>query len=189
MILSWNPCIILTILCNLVRQHVCRYFSNHGHVVIAAPDDATHLITGHTKPIPTLTFIASLGDAGVHLIRVINFGMKEPIDILPLLPQDLLQCNATNNCYPENEYDVSVSHHSPFLFLIKAVAPFPPKVTVNQFLILTPLTINRHRSLGGNITIVINEPQEVLSMKNKLGRDASSIQHQISRFYIHERPA
>lgn len=140
MILSWNPCIILTILCNLVRQHVCRYFSNHGHVVIAAPDDATHLITGHTKPIPTLTFIASLCDAGVHFIRVINFGMKEPIDILPLLPQDLLQCNATNNCYPENEYDVSVSHHSPFLFLIKAVAPFPPKVTVNQFLILTPLT-------------------------------------------------
>lgn len=164
MVLSWNPC-ILTLLYNIVRQQICRYFSNHGHVVLPAADDAIHMITGHPKPIPTPTFIAALREAGVHYIRIINFGMKQPLNVLPPLPRDLLLCQATNNGYPENKYDVSVSHHHPFLYLVKPIAPFPPNITVNQFPILTPLTLNCRRSLGGNITIVVDDPEQVLSMK------------------------
>ncbi|CAB4007593.1 Hypothetical predicted protein [Paramuricea clavata] len=140
LILAWNPCIILTMLCNVVRRQLCDYFSHHGHVVLPAGDDASHIIIGHTKPIPTPTFIAGLRHAGVGFIRIINFGMKQPLNQLPPLPRDLLLCAATNSGYPENEYDISVSHRDPFLYLLKSFAPYPPGVTVHQYPILTPLS-------------------------------------------------
>jgi hypothetical protein len=152
MVLSWNPCIILTILCNQVCQHLFRYFSNHGHV-LPAPDDTTHLITGHTKPVPTATLISALCDAGVHFICVINFRMKQAIDILhyqETFSNVMLSIMATRKTSTTFQYPIT-----PFIYLIKAVPPYPPNVTVNQFAILTPLTINRQRSLCGNITIVV----------------------------------
>ncbi|CAB3985185.1 Hypothetical predicted protein [Paramuricea clavata] len=91
--------------------------------------------------------------------------MKQPLNQLPPLPRDLLLCAATNSGYPENEYDISVSHSEPFLYLLKSFAPYPPGVTVHQYPILTPLSPNRRRPLGGNITICMDEPEEVVSMK------------------------
>jgi hypothetical protein len=50
MVLTSNPFIILTMLSHMVREQLCLFFSNDGHVVLPAGEDVLHLITGHPKP-------------------------------------------------------------------------------------------------------------------------------------------
>ena len=165
MILVWNPFIILTILSNVVKENMCRYYSDNGHVVLPSGEEAKHLIKGNPKPVPVPTFLADLVHAGVEYIRLINFGMKQRIEDLPPFPPELLHNNAHENGYPMNEYDVSVTRRFPFIYLMKPVPPIPRDITVDLFPILSPINPHPARSLGGNINITMEQELQVRSMK------------------------
>jgi hypothetical protein len=97
--------IILTMFSNQLKDRLCNFFCQHGHTVIASGEEASHLICGVNKPMPTLTLISALIDAGVHYIRIIDLGMKQKLDTFPAIPRDLLASNATDHGYPPNEWD------------------------------------------------------------------------------------
>jgi hypothetical protein len=87
-------------------------------------------LRGCPKPIQTSTFIIGIVNAGVNCIRFINFGMKQHLEDLP---RGRLECNAVQIGYPENEYEISMSRRTPFLFLMKVISPYSPNITINQF--------------------------------------------------------
>ena len=102
-------------------------------------------LRGYPKPIPTSTFITSIVNAGVNYIRFINFRMKQHLEDLP---RGRLECNAVQIGYPENEYEISMSRRTPFLFLMKVISPYSPNITINQFPILLLMSIIlRHNKL------------------------------------------
>ena len=45
MILVWNPFIILTVLSNVVKENLCCFFTDHGHVVLPSGEEGKHVIT------------------------------------------------------------------------------------------------------------------------------------------------
>ena len=96
-------------------------------------------------------YVCAYGDAvipsGEDVIHLIQ-GHPKPIPTTTFI---ILECDATEMGYPENEWDLSVSRRTPFLYLTKAISPYPPNITINQFPILTPLTPNPVQSLGGNV--------------------------------------
>jgi hypothetical protein len=157
MILVWNPFIILTVLSNVVKENLCCFFTDHGHVVLPSGEEAKHVIKGHPKP--------GLVHVGVEYIRLVNFGMKQRIQDLPPFPPELLQNNAVANGHPVNEYDVSATRKFPYLYLMKPVPPIPRDITVDQFPILSPINPHLARSLGGNINLVMEQELQVRSMK------------------------
>ena len=59
-ILNWL--LILNHLHNLLLTcfHMSSFSTAFSYVVLPAADDATHLVTGHPKPVPTSTFIAGM---------------------------------------------------------------------------------------------------------------------------------
>jgi hypothetical protein len=69
---------------------------------------------------PTTTFLLGLLKAGVDYL-----GMKMKLNTFPNLPRDLLNCNATANGYPPNEWDISISRRTYYLYLIKHHPPYP----------------------------------------------------------------
>jgi hypothetical protein len=49
---------------------------------------------------------------------------------------------------PKNEYEISMSRRTPFLFLMKVISPYSPNITINQFPILLLMSIIlRHNKL------------------------------------------
>ena len=164
-VLTWNPIITLVSFSNQTKQQLCQYFSANGHIVLPSGDAATHLIRGSNKPVPTTTFLLALLDAGVEFIRLVNFGMKMKLNTFPDLPRDLLDCQATHNGYPPNEWDISLSHRTDFLYLIKPHAPYPLHVMPNPYPILTPLNPNPRVTLGGNLNLSVTDDGPIKSLK------------------------
>jgi hypothetical protein len=115
------------------------------------------MVIGHRKPIPTATFVEALVNSAVPYICVTNFGMKQAIASFPDLPRDLVQCDAADEGYPENEWDVSFSRRTQYLYLTKALPPLPQNVTVDLYPVLTTLSFFPHHNLGGNITITMED--------------------------------
>jgi hypothetical protein len=83
------------------------------------------VVIGHLKPIPTATFIEALINSAVPYIRITNLGMKQPLANFPDLPRDLIQSDAADEGYPENEWDLSFSRKNQFLYMGKALPPVP----------------------------------------------------------------
>ena len=165
-VLCWNPVIILTMLTNDIKQRLCNYFSANGHTVIPSGDEASHLIRGSEKPVPTMVLLAALIDSGVDFVRIIAFGMKQKLDTFPPIPRDLLlNPSATDHGFPPNEWDVSISRRTQSLYLIKPSPPYPHDITINPYPILTPLNPNPRVSLGGNLNIVVEGGDQVLRLK------------------------
>jgi hypothetical protein len=113
-------------LTNDIKQRLCNYFSANGHTVIPSGDEASHLIRGSEKPVPTMVLLAALIDSGVDFVRIIAFGMKQKLDTFPPIPRDLLlNPSATDHGFPPNEWDVSISRRTQSLYLIKPSPPYP----------------------------------------------------------------
>jgi hypothetical protein len=91
--------------------------------------------------------------------------MKMKLDTFPDLPRDLLDCNATDNGYPPNEWDISLSRRTDFLYLIKPHPPYPLHITPNPYPILTPLNPNPRVTLGGNLNLAIVDDGPVTALK------------------------
>ena len=130
MVLTHNPILILTINSQQVKEEMCHYFSTKGHVVLPSAAGVRHMVIGHPKPLPSTTFIEALLNSAVPYIRITNYGMKQAIRSFPDLPRDLLQCDAADEGYPQNEWDVSFSRRTEYLYMAKALPPVPQNVTV-----------------------------------------------------------
>ncbi|CAB4003151.1 Hypothetical predicted protein [Paramuricea clavata] len=141
-VLTWHPIITLIPFSVQTKVQLCQYFSANRHIVLTSGDEATHLIRGSNKPVPATTFLLALIDAGVQFVRLVNFGMKMKLNTFPDLPRDLLDCAAEDNGFPPNEWDISLSRRTDYLYLIKPHAPYPLHVTPNPYPILTPLNPN-----------------------------------------------
>jgi hypothetical protein len=165
LVLCWNPVIILTMLTDDLKGRMCNFMSARGHVVLPSGNEATHLIRGSEKPVPTMVFLAALIDSGVQFIRIIAFGMKQKLDTFYPIPRDLLLNRATDHGFPPNEWDVSISRRTQSLYLIKPSPPYPHDITINPYPILTPLNPNPRVSLGGNLSIIVEGGEEVLRLK------------------------
>ena len=87
------------------------------------------------------------------------------LNTFPNLPRDLLNCNATANGYPPNEWDISISRRTYYLYLIKHHPPYPVWITVNPYPVLTPLNPNPRVTLGDNLNIVIEDDGPVTALK------------------------
>ena len=125
MTLAHNPVIILTVNLQQIKEEMCNFFTSKGHVVLPSAEGARHVVIGHLKPIPTATFIETLINSAVPYIRITNFGMKQPLANFPDLPRDLIQSDAADEGYPENEWDLSFSQKNQFLYMGKALPPVP----------------------------------------------------------------
>jgi hypothetical protein len=165
-VLCWNPVIILAMLTNDIKDRMCNYLSANGHTVLPSGSQASHLIRGSEKPVPTMVFLAALIDSGVEFVRIIAFCMKQKLDTFPPIPGDLLlNPSATDHGFPPNEWDVSISRRTQSLYLIKPSPPYPHDITINPYPILTPLNPNPRVSLGGNLNIVVEGGEQVLRLK------------------------
>jgi hypothetical protein len=51
--------------------------------------------------------------------------MKQPLANFPDLPRDLIQSDAADEGYPENEWDLSFSPKNQFPYMGKALPPVP----------------------------------------------------------------
>ena len=155
MVLTHNPILILTINSQQVKEEMCHYFSTKGHVVLPSAAGVRHMVIGHPKPMPSATFIEALLNSAVPYIRITNYGMKQAIRSFPDLPRDLLQCDAADEGYPENEWDVSFSRRTEYLYMAKALPPVPQNVTVDLYPVLTTVSFQPFHNLGGNITLTM----------------------------------
>ena len=131
MVLTHNPIITLTINSQQVKEEMCNYFCTKGHVVPPSGEGVRHMVIGHPKPVPSATFLEALVNSAVPYIRLTNYGMKQAIRSFPDLPRDLLECDAADEGYPENEWDVSFSRRTQYLYMAKALPPVPQNVTVD----------------------------------------------------------
>ena len=111
------------------------------------------MVIGHPKPVPSATFLEALVNSEVPYIRLTNYGMKQPIQSFPDLPRELLECDASDEGYPENEWDVSFSRRTQYVYMAKALPPVPHNVTVDLYPLLTTLSFQPFHNLGGNITL------------------------------------
>ena len=155
MVLAHNPIITLTINSQQVKEEMCNYFCTKGHVVLSSGEGVRHMVIGHPKPVPSATFLEALINSAVPYIRLTNYGMKQAIHSFPHLPRDLLECDAADEGYPENEWDVSFSRRTQYLYMAKALPPVPQNVTVDLYPVLTTLSFQPFHNLGGNMTLTL----------------------------------
>jgi hypothetical protein len=153
MVLTYNPVITLTVNSQQVKEELCNFFSAKGHVVLPSGEGARHMVIGHPKPVPSATFLQALVNSEVPYIRLTNYGMKQPILSFPDLPRQLLECDASEEGYPENEWDVSFSRRTQYVYMARALPPVPHNVTVDLYPVLTTLSFQPFHNLGGNITL------------------------------------
>jgi hypothetical protein len=168
MVLTHNPIITLTINSQQVKEEMCNYFCMKRHVVLPSGEGVRHMVIGHPKPVPSATFLEALINSAVPYIRLTNYGMKQAIHSFPDLPRDLLECDAADEGYPENEWDVSFSRRTQYLYMAKALPRVPQNVTVDLYPVLTTLSFQPFHNLGGNMTLTLVDSiiaPEVLKLK------------------------
>ncbi|CAB3983269.1 Hypothetical predicted protein, partial [Paramuricea clavata] len=112
------------------------------------------MVIGHPKPVPSATFIEALLNSAVPYIRITNYGMKQAIRGFPDLPRDLLQCDTADVGYPENEWNVSFSRRTDYLYMAKATVlcpnAFTPEfygVNMEYYMVSVPIYIGKAKRI------------------------------------------
>ena len=83
--LAYHAAVIATKKMDGFETVLCHHLSEEGNVVLPTSDGIPYLVRGQQKSIPVTSFLRCIRRARMHFIRIIHFGMKQPIEDFPYL--------------------------------------------------------------------------------------------------------